>query len=121
APVRSDERVFRLDARDPIVLRQSSRELLLLARIRDEAHRFAITFQRSQRGKARLRSSLDDVPGIGPAKRRALLAHLGSVKRVEAASVEELARVPGIGEKVALRIHRALNPGAAMDEGSEEP
>lgn len=115
ARTRTDERVFLPEARDPIVLRQSSAELLLLARIRDEAHRFAITFQRSSRQKAKLRSSLEDIPGIGPTKRRALLAHLGSLERVRAASVEELARVPGIGDKAARTIWAALNPGAAAE------
>lgn len=114
--VRSAERVFVPGAKDPIVLRQSSAELLLLARIRDEAHRFAITFQRSTRQKAKLRSSLDDIPGIGPNKRRALLAHLGSLKRVQEASPEELERVPGIGAKAARTIWAALNPGAASEE-----
>lgn len=116
APVRSAERVFVPGVKDPIVLRQSSPELLLLARLRDEAHRFAITFQRGSRQKAKLRSSLEDIPGIGPGKRRALLAHLGSLKRVREASPEELARVPGIGAKAARTLWAALNPGAASED-----
>ncbi|MEL7367503.1 MAG: excinuclease ABC subunit UvrC [Myxococcota bacterium] len=112
APVRSDERVFKPDLRDPVVLSQRSAELLLLARIRDEAHRFAITFQRELRRKDRLRSPLDDIPGVGPTRKKALLKHLGSLKRVQAASVEDLANVPGIGQKAAEAIYRALHPGS---------
>ena len=115
APVRSDERVFRPDLRDPIVLSQTSAELLLLARIRDEAHRFAITFQRELRRKDRLRSPLDEIPGVGPTRKKALLQHLGSLKRVRAASVEELAAVPGIGRKAADVIYRALHPASAHE------
>ena len=116
-PVRSDERVFKPDIRDPIVLSQSSGELLLLARIRDEAHRFAITFQRELRRKDRLRSPLDDIPGVGPTRKKALLKHLGSLKRVRVATPEELANVPGIGRKAAETIYRALHPGSSH-EGS---
>jgi excinuclease ABC subunit C len=113
APVRSAERVFTLGAKDPIVLSQRSPELLLLARIRDEAHRFAITYQRNLRQKSRLKSSLDDIKGIGPARKRALLAHLGSLARVKGASVAELSAVPGIGEKAAKALFRALHPEVA--------
>ena len=115
APVRSSERVFKPDLRDPIVLSQSSAELLLLARIRDEAHRFAITFQRELRRKDRLRSPLDEIPGVGPTRKKALLKHLGSLKRVRAASVDELAAVPGIGKKAAEAIYRALHPSSAHE------
>ncbi len=115
APIRSDERVFKPDLRDPIVLPQRSAELLLLARVRDEAHRFAITFQRELRSKDRLRSPLDDIPGVGPTRKKALLKHLGSLKRVQAASPEQLAAVPGIGRKAAEAIYRALHPGKAHE------
>ncbi len=115
APVRSNERVFKPDLRDPIVLSQSSGELLLLARIRDEAHRFAITFQRELRRKDRLRSPLDEIPGVGPTRKKALLKHLGSLKRVRAATVAELAAVPGIGKKAAEAIYRALHPASVHE------
>lgn len=108
--IRSPERVFLVGAKAPIVLRQSSPELLLLARLRDEAHRFAITFQQKLRGQARLESPLEEIPGVGPARRRALLRHLGSLTRVRHASVEELAAVPGVGRRVAEVIHGALHP-----------
>ena len=115
APVRSAERVFKPDLRDPIVLSQRSAELLLLARIRDEAHRFAITFQRELRRKDRLRSPLDEIPGVGPTRKKALLKHLGSLKRVREATESELAAVPGIGEKAARSIYRALHPGSVHE------
>ncbi len=113
APVHSPERVFTVGAKEPIVLSQSSAELLLLARLRDEAHRFAITYQRKLRQKTRLASSLDDIKGIGPARKRALLTHLGSLARVKRATVEELAEVPGIGKKAAREVFVALHPGEA--------
>ncbi len=105
----SDERVFVLGRKDPIVLRQNSPELFLLARMRDEAHRFAITFHRSLRGKSTLRSALEEIPGVGPTRKRALLKHFGSLKRVREASVEEIASVDSIGPSLAEKIHAALN------------
>ncbi len=110
APEASPERVFLPGRSSPIVLPQDGPELLLLARIRDEAHRFAIRFHRRDRQKKRLASPLDAVPGIGPVRRRALLRHLGSVQRIQAAAVEELAQVPGVGPKAAQRIWHALHP-----------
>jgi excinuclease ABC subunit C len=102
--VRSPERVFLPGAKEPIVLKQDSPENLLLARVRDEAHRFAITFHKSLRQKSRLRSLLEDIPGVGSTRKRALLRELGSLRRVREASVEELARVPGVGKAAAERI-----------------
>jgi excinuclease ABC subunit C len=116
ASTRSPERVFKPELDEPIVLRQTSPELLLLARLRDEAHRFAITFHKDLRKRARLRSSLEDVPGIGPKRRRALLKHLGSLKRVREASLQELMEVPGIDRSSAESLHRALHPGADAGE-----
>lgn len=110
---RSPERVFRPGAKDPIVLPQTSAELLFLARVRDEAHRFALAYQKKKRRQARARSPLDDIPGIGPTRRRALLAHLGSLARIRGATREDLARVPGIGPKQARVIWAALHPGDA--------
>lgn len=113
---RSEERVFRPGARDPIVLKQSSAELLLLARLRDEAHRFAISFHRARRDKRSRRTRLTELPGVGPARNRALLTHLGSLTRVRAASEAELAAVPGIGQRAAEQIYAALHPGEAKDK-----
>ncbi|MBK6684594.1 MAG: excinuclease ABC subunit UvrC [Deltaproteobacteria bacterium] len=117
-PEHSPERVFLPGAKDPIVLRQTSAELLLLARIRDEAHRFAITYQRKLRQKARLASPLDEIPGIGPGKRRALLAHLGSLKRVKEAGLSELLGVPGLGQKAAEAVYLTFHPDAKEDDFS---
>ena len=76
--------------------------------MRDEAHRFAITAHRKRRSKGMTASVLDDVPGLGPARQAALLRHFGSVKRLRAASVEEIATVPGMGERTAAAVVAAL-------------
>ncbi len=115
ASERSPERVFLLGAKDPIVLRQSTPEILLLARIRDEAHRFAITFHRQLRNRATLRSGLEEIPGIGAARRRALLSHLGSLERVKAASLEALEAVPGLPRTAAERVYRHFHPRAETE------
>ncbi len=101
---RSEERVFRPGRANPIVLRRNTNALFLLQQLRDEAHRFAITFHRQLRSQRRLRSVLDDVPGVGPAKRRALLSKFGSVKRIREATPEDLSQVPGITSELAVRI-----------------
>jgi excinuclease ABC subunit C len=101
---RSPERVFLPGRKDPVVLRQNSAELFLLARLRDEAHRFAITFHRKLRGARHLHSVLEEIPGVGAGRRRALLRTLGSLKRVKEATVEELAAVEGFGEKQARAV-----------------
>jgi len=94
----------------PLVLPRTSDALFLLQRIRDEAHRFAIAHHRTRRSKAMTRSVLDDIPGLGPARQRALLEKFGSVKAMRRASVEEIQTVPGIGPALATAIHEALNP-----------
>jgi excinuclease ABC subunit C len=100
------ERIFVPERKDPVSLPASSRALLLLQRVRDESHRFAIDFQRSLRSKAHLASVLEELPGIGPGKRSALLKHLGSLKAVREASVAELAAVPGVSARDAEMLHR---------------
>jgi excinuclease ABC subunit C len=100
------ERVFLPGRKDPVLLPPSSRGLLLLQRVRDESHRFAIEFQRRLRQKANMISVLEEIPGIGPGKRRALLRQLGSLRGVRAASEAELAAVPGISARDAATIHR---------------
>src|SRR6185312_14844706 len=97
----------------PVILPRTSEGLYLLQRIRDEAHRFAIAYHRQKRGKAMTVSVLDGVQGLGPAKRKALLKHFGSAKKLKAASVEELQQVPGIGPAMAASLKRQLAPGAA--------
>jgi excinuclease ABC subunit C len=98
------EEVWLPDSDFPVILPRTSQGLYLLQRIRDEAHRFAITFHRQKRGKAMTVSALDAVPGLGASKRKALLAHFGSVKGVKAATAEELAQAKGIGPALANAI-----------------
>ncbi len=105
---RSDERVFLPGRANPVVLRRNSNALFLLQRLRDEAHRFAVTYHRALRGRERLRSVLDAIPGVGAERRRRLLRAFGSVKRMRAATVAELAQVPGIPAPLAGAIHAAL-------------
>jgi excinuclease ABC subunit C len=93
---------------DPIVLPRNSQGLYLVQRIRDEAHRFAITYHRVVRGKRALSSVFDEVPGIGPARKKALLKRFGSVRRIREASVEEVAATPGVGQEVADRLKKHL-------------
>jgi excinuclease ABC subunit C len=104
---RSPERVFILGRKDPIILPQNSAEIFMLTRMRDEAHRFAITYQQKDLRKSRVRSALEDIPGVGEVRRKALLRHFGSLKRVQEATIEELAEV--VGPSVAERVHAALH------------
>ena len=97
---------------DPVILPRSSEGLYLLQRARDEAHRFAISYQRQKRGKRMVESILDDVPGLGEARKKAVLRQFGSLKRLRAASDEELSSVPGIGPTVAQAVVDALAASA---------
>ena len=111
------EEVWRPGEEYPLILSRSSEGLYLLQRVRDEAHRFAITYHRAKRGKAVTVSVLDDVPGLGPARRSALLKRFGSVKALSAASVEEIATVPGIGPRLAETVAGALGqPTGGTDD-----
>ncbi|HEV2253953.1 MAG TPA: excinuclease ABC subunit UvrC [Streptosporangiaceae bacterium] len=105
----------------PVILPRSSEGLYLLQRVRDEAHRFAIAYHRHKRGKAATASVLDDVPGLGPARRATLLKHFGSVRKLRAASIEEIATVPGIGPKLAATIAAALGSNQAVLPGGTTP
>jgi excinuclease ABC subunit C len=96
----------------PVILPRSSEGLYLLQRVRDEAHRFAITYHRQKRSRGLTTSALDNVAGLGPARRAALLKHFGSVKRLAAATPEEIANVPGIGPRLAQTITAALHEPA---------
>ena len=102
------EEVWLPEQEDPVILARSSEGLYLLQRIRDEAHRFAITHHRSRRSKSMVESLLDDVPGLGEVRRKTLLKHFGSLKRLREASVEEIAQVPGIGPRTAGAIKDAV-------------
>jgi excinuclease ABC subunit C len=93
---------------EPVVLPRTSEALYLLQRVRDEAHRFAITYHRQRRSRSMTASTLDGVAGLGETRRRALLRQFGSLKRLQAASVEEIAEVPGVGRRTAEAVHQAL-------------
>jgi excinuclease ABC subunit C len=101
---RSPERVFLPGQKNPIVLRANSAELFLLQRLRDEAHRFAITFQRKLRRNANFRSVLREIPGIGDTRQKSLLRHFGSLRRVREAAVDEIAQVEGFPQKLAEEV-----------------
>jgi len=102
------EEVWLPNNADPLIFPRNSEGLYLLQRIRDEAHRFAITFHRSRRSKVMLESLLDEIPGLGNARRTALLDRFGSVTAIRKAAVSELATTPGIGEKLAETIAQSL-------------
>ncbi|MEV0372773.1 excinuclease ABC subunit UvrC [Streptomyces sp. NPDC050636] len=102
------EEVWLPDEDDPVVLPRSSEGLYLLQRVRDEAHRFAIAYQRSKRGKRLKSSPLDAVAGLGDSRRQALLKHFGSLKRLRAATIDEICEVPGVGRKTAETVAAAL-------------
>src|SRR5271155_2688204 len=116
---KSEERVFVPRRKDPIVLPKNSTALFLLVRIRDEAHRFAIAYNRELRRRARLRSVLDDIEGIGPVRRRALLRHFGSLRRIREASIEQLALVKGVSRELAAEVRRYLDTMGALLEEQE--
>jgi len=95
----------------PVILPRTSEGLYMLQRVRDEAHRFAITYHRAKRSKALAISELDEVPGLGPARRATLLRHFGSVRRIAAATEQELAELPGIGPRLARAVLTSLGAG----------
>ena len=102
------EEVWLPGREDPVILARSSEGLYLLQRVRDEAHRFAITHHRSRRSKTMVESLLDDVPGLGEVRRRTLLKHFGSLKKLREATVDDIAMVPGIGTRTAAAIKSAV-------------
>ncbi|MGA1146654.1 MAG: excinuclease ABC subunit UvrC [Candidatus Nanopelagicales bacterium] len=113
------EEVWSPDSPDPIILPRTSEALYLLQRVRDEAHRTAVAFHRKRRGARQRRSALDDIPGLGEKKARALLRHFGSVKAIAGASKDQLREVPGIGPAMAERIRSAL--ASAGPDGPADP
>jgi excinuclease ABC subunit C len=117
---------------DPVILPRTSEALYLLQRVRDEAHRFAITYHRQKRSTSMLVSMLDDVPGLGESRRKALMKQFGSLKRLRAATVDELMAVPGIGRRTAEAVQAAIAlpaveqgtgpaDGAAVEESTTAP
>ena len=115
----TQERFFRPQAAEPVVLAPNSPELLLLTRIRDEAHRFAVTYHRKLREQAATPTPLDDIPGVGPARKIALMRFFGSIGNIRKASVQELMNVRGVSETLAREIHRRLSPGRGMTPAGE--
>jgi excinuclease ABC subunit C len=105
---RRPERVFLPGRKNPVVLRANSSALFLLQRVRDEAHRFANTYHRKLRARARFASRLDGIPGVGPHRRRALLRHFGSIRRLREADVAAIAEVPGVTLALAAQIKERL-------------
>lgn len=117
------EEVWLPGQEDPVILPRSSEGLYLLQRVRDEAHRFAITHHRGRRSKSMVESLLDDVPGLGEVRRKTLLKHFGSLRKLRAASVEEIATVPGIGPATAAAIKSAVEhnePGVSINTATGE-
>ena len=104
---------------DPVILSRNSEGLYLLQRIRDEAHRFAITYHRSKRSKRMTASALDSVRGLGEHRRKALVTHFGSLARLKEATVDEITAVPGIGVATAKAVLEAL--GAPPDQSRVAP
>ena len=105
------EKLYRPGRKNPILMPRHAQPLLYLMRIRDESHRYGIAFHRKWRRQQTLRSRLEEIPGVGPARRKALLAALGSIKRIALASREELAAVPGVGQEFGERIWRFFHEG----------
>ncbi len=117
---RSPERIFLPGQKNPVVLRQNTSELHLLARLRDEAHRFAITFHRKLRRERNFKSVLEEIPGIGDKRKRALLSHFGSLKRIRSATAEDIAEVEGFNEQLAERVQRFLSTETKVAEAEAQ-
>jgi len=122
---KEEDRVYLSGRKDPVYLSRWPAALFLLQRIRDEAHRFAVTYHRKVKEKADLQSLLDRIPGIGPARRKALLVFFGDLRRVRSVSVEDLRQVDGIGAETARRIRAFLDgdtaaPDVRATDGSSE-
>ncbi|MEX5707812.1 excinuclease ABC subunit UvrC [Parafrankia sp. FMc6] len=115
------EEVWLPDQDEPVILPRTSEALYLLQRVRDEAHRFAITYHRQKRSTSMVASALDDVPGLGETRRKALLRHFGSVAKVRAAGAEEIAQVPGIGPRTVEAIVAALARSAPGADAAPAP
>ena len=103
------EEVWFPERKDPIILPRNSEALYLLQRVRDEAHRFAITFHRTKRSKVMLDSLLDEIPKLGENRRKILLEHFGSVSGIKKATIDDIAKIPGIGNKLAETIYSSVH------------
>jgi len=111
------EEVYLPGQPEPLVITRGSESLFVLQHIRDEAHRFAVTYHRKKRAKRSLHSELDDIPGVGATRKRALLKRFGSVARLRTASIEELQATPGLGPAMARTIHERLHGGSPAEAG----
>ena len=109
------ERLFLAGQDAPLILAADSAALRLIQRVRDEAHRFAITGHRQSRDRARRESPLEEIPGLGPRRRRELLKAFGGLQGVRQASVEDLAKVRGISRQIAERVYERMNPGPGIE------
>jgi len=106
---------------DPVVIPRTSEALYLLQRVRDEAHRFAITYHRTLRNRSMTRSVLDGIPGVGETRRRQLVRHFGSARKAAQASLEELEEVPGLGPQLAKVVYDHLHGAAVGGSGGLKP
>lgn len=105
---KQNEELYLPGRRDPVILPRDAQALYLVQRVRDEAHRFALTYHRQKRTSAGLKSSLDDVRGVGPKRKKQLITHFGSVKHIKQATLEEIAAAPGMTREIAERVKAAL-------------
>jgi excinuclease ABC subunit C len=112
-----NEEIYKPGEPNPILLPRNSKALHLLQRIRDEAHRFAVTYHRGIRGKAMRASVLNDIPGIGPRRRRGLMKHFDTMERIKEAPVDELAAAPGMTRAAAQAVYAYFHSGAITNEG----
>jgi excinuclease ABC subunit C len=108
------EEVYFPERPDPLMIPRGSEALFVLQHLRDEAHRFALTYHRQKRAKRALASPLDDIPGVGPTRKKALLKRFGSVARLSRATVEEIAATRGVGPELARVVHERLTGAAAL-------
>jgi excinuclease ABC subunit C len=105
----TEDKIYLPNRANPVNLGADGRLLLMLQQIRDEAHRFAVTFQRKQRARKMVKSALDEVAGVGPKRKNMLMKHFGSFKKIRAATVDELSGLPGITKSLAKAIKQALS------------
>lgn len=118
---KEQEEIFLPGRSDSILLPRDSQALFLVQRLRDEAHRFAITYHRNTRRKNAFKSQLDDVPGVGPTRKKALMRHFGSIKAMRAASINELTAVEGINESVAIALKSAIGDTSQKEQPNGVP
>lgn len=115
--ISTHEEIYLIERPDPLILPRGSQGLYLLQRIRDEAHRFAITYHRNVRSAGTFRSVLDEIPGIGPKRKKALIRHFGSARSIASASVEDIAAIEGMNHELAERVKEFIGSGRAVTAG----